>query len=230
MSQVHAGALARHQDEAELATRACERGGTVIEAGDAAVRDLHAAAQPLADALAAHPVTRDLMVRISELAAETQRSAGAAPCEAGSTPAAGTEDEVLAASEPEVGYRGTELLPEGTYRAELAADELEAAGMPRHLAYANAGVWTMVIDGSRWELVHPKPERCTGTQEVVRDVVRFTTTVADPCAMEADVQWRPEDDGLSLRVVGLAWSDDPAVIAQEAAWYDRIWTRIDEAD
>jgi TRAP-type C4-dicarboxylate transport system substrate-binding protein len=229
VTQVHTAALARQQSEVELAANACMRGGTVIEAGDAALSELRAAAQPLMDALLADPVTGDLVARIRELAGRTISSAPAAPCRQIDGPPAGTtEGDLAVASPPEIeGYTGTELLPDGTYRAELDADQLEAAGMPRHLAVPNAAVWTLTIDGGRWELSQPRPERCSGVQEVLGDFVRTTTTVSQGCGMDADLRWRLDESGLWLRVVGLAWSSEPGIVAQENAWYDRVWTRID---
>jgi hypothetical protein len=85
----------------------------------------------------------------------------------------------------------------------------------------------MTIDGGRWELSNPKPEYCSGVQEVLGDFVRTATEIFRPCALDADLVWRLDESGLWLRVVGLAWSDDPAIVKQENAWYDRVWTPID---
>ena len=227
VSRVHAAALERHFSEAELAAAICEHAGTVIEAGESARADLRAAARPVTDALAADPITGDLIAQVEDLAARTPRSAGPGTC---APPDAATRDqtvEALAVAEAvSEGYAGSEPVPDGTYRAEMIAAELEAAGASRNYASINAGTWTLTIDGDGWTASH-KHERCSGKHEVVGENVRLTTVVSEGCGMDYDVRWRLDGDELSLRLADLAWTDDPALFSEEQTFIDRVWSRVE---
>ena len=207
VASVHEAALGRHFNEADLANSICERGVTVIEAGASSLAELRAAAQPLTDSMAADPLTGRLMDRVAEIAKATTRSPSAGTCE----PSVPAVDAGTVASAPiPPGFTGTELVPDGTYRAEATAAELEAAGAGAFFASINAGVWTMTIDGDGWNVTHDKQnERCSGSQEAVDGSIRFATVVSQGCGMDYDFAWRLDGDRFEFRLVDLVWSDDP---------------------
>lgn len=233
--EVHRLALDRHFTEAELAASICESGGTVVEAGEEAVAELRAAALPLTDALAADPVIGDLMSRIRQLAAQTPDDGGAGTC----APAGGVEDAVSrmepALTEALAGFTGSEFLPDGTYRAVMVADELEAAGADRFFATINDGTWTLTISGDGWQAAHDgnraspsqPPERCEGTQQLADGSVRLTTVVSRGCGLDYDVRWSLDGDAMTLRLADLAWAHTAVDFANEQKFIDRVWTRID---
>jgi TRAP-type C4-dicarboxylate transport system substrate-binding protein len=178
--EVHRRALNRHFSEAELAAGICERGGTVVEAGHAAIAELRAAARPLTEAMASDLVMGDVMTRIRALADQTPHGDGAGTCAPISR--AATESATLepSVSEEELaGFTGSELLPDGIYRAHLVAAELEAAGADRNYAAINDGMWTLAIEGDGWEAMHDRnSEECSGTQEIVDGNIRLKTVVS----------------------------------------------------
>ena len=148
VAEVHGRALNRHFSEAELAAGICKRGGTVVEAGTEAVAALKAAARPLSETMAADPIIGDVMERVSDLAGQTPDDGGAGTCEP--LGAAATTDRGPVAIAPDLaGHSGSELLPDGTYRVEVHAEDLEAAGADPYYAAINEGVWTLTVEGDR---------------------------------------------------------------------------------
>jgi TRAP-type C4-dicarboxylate transport system substrate-binding protein len=140
------------------------------------------------------------------------------------------DDEAIAAH-AEDDFTGSELVPEGTYRAEMVGAEMEAAGAGAHYAAINDGTWTWTFVGDTWQAAHDRnSESCSGTIEVVDGNVRFLTAVSQGCGMDYDVRWRLDGADLSLRLADLPWTHTSADFANEQTFIDRVWTRIEEAD
>jgi TRAP-type C4-dicarboxylate transport system substrate-binding protein len=229
VAEVHRLALERHFTEAELAAGICEIGGTVVEAGPEALESLKSAAAPLSDEMAADPVMGDIIDSIDGLAAVTPRGPGAGTC-APASPRADATAEVAPVPDADLaGHSGTELPPNGTYRAAMVGGDMAAAGASANYAAINDGIWTMIVEGDTWQVHHDRNnERCSGSLAIVDGNVRLATIVSQGCGMDYDVRWRLDGDALSLRLADLPWAHTATDLANERVFIDRVWTRIDE--
>jgi TRAP-type C4-dicarboxylate transport system substrate-binding protein len=125
------------------------------------------------------------------------------------------------------GFIGTEPFPDGTYRAELSADDMVARGARREFAGVNTSTWTWTLDDGQWTLTgSARNERCTGSYQVVEEVVRVVDDPGGDCSQAGDYRWRLEGDGIRFQYLGL-----PGMSATDlqdmAAAMGRVWTRIE---
>jgi hypothetical protein len=145
---------------------------------------------------------------------------------AGSAVAVTAQSE--ASAEPTAGvFVGTEL-PNGTYSADITADDLIAKGASPDFAEGNQGTWAWTFQDGSFLIMHPSNhlEACAGTYESIDGtLVRMTTTVEAGCTYQGDVQWAQELDGIRLEAVPThEASDEPADIA---AYFDRVFLRVE---
>ena len=216
---VQADAFSRQRRDAIAADAWCAAGGAIELAGSGAQEAFRKAVAPAYKELERDPLTKELIADIRELAKSTARSPGAEPC----SPPAGPEP--VDAGDL-TGYVGTPF-PDGTYRRDLVADDLIAAGVSRASAEGNApGRLTLIFNGPAvTQLVEhgTQVERCEGTSESDGTVVRMhTASGPGGCEFNGEVVWRPEPDGISFIVIpfGKIPADDRALLDR---W---LWTRI----
>ena len=112
------------------------------------------------------------------------------------------------------------LPPDGTYRATVTPEELQAAGASADGADGNAGTIDITFSGDQlrmhWSGTH-EPYDCTATQVIDGDQVRVEWTSG--CGGEWAYQWTQVADGLQL-----AAPDYPGIF--DALIY-RTWTKVD---
>ena len=101
------------------------------------------------------------------------------------------------------------LPPNGVWQVTLTADDFMRMGILRSVATEWAGVSTITFqDGKQigqWVGEQGQTGECTATYEVVEDFVRITRTpITANCPPEVDdIQWRLDEDGLHLHLVGI---------------------------
>jgi TRAP-type C4-dicarboxylate transport system substrate-binding protein len=127
-------------DESTPAAQLCSNGVRLIEASPAQLVDLRAAVAPVIDKLAADPVSGPLLVKIRAIAAQfpqvEEPDVPAACRSAAASAAPGIPEEVS-------------LLPDGTYRHQITAADVQAAGLhDRGLQ----GTWTLTVDKGTFAL------------------------------------------------------------------------------
>jgi TRAP-type C4-dicarboxylate transport system substrate-binding protein len=140
--------LATNPTDAESARELCERGGSITVTSAAAVMAIKAAAQPVAVDLERDDTTRAMIERIRAL--EQQVGTPPAP-----VVTCAPERSVQAPdTTPTGGPTDSDefAFPEGTYRMEVSAEFLVAAGLDQGTANDHAGVWTMTFDGGRLDM------------------------------------------------------------------------------
>jgi len=224
-----AAALGRHFTEADLAAQLCEAGATVIAAGPDALAAMVAATAPVTAALEQDPVTKGLIADIGALKAATPASPGAGTC---SPPPASPAPSLAPSPAPGAaenvdGYIGSQLLPNGSWRATITRDDLLAKGMTAEFADKNAATitWTLTDGTSVMGWDGGNQDDCMPTYSLAAEVVRIAFTGLDGCTGETlDVVWKLDGNELSLKVVG---AKPAAVLATERAWLERTWTKID---
>ena len=97
----------------------------------------------------------------------------------------------------------------GTYRKELTAEELEAAGVDSVTAENNSGVWTITLADGR--LSDQLVKRDTGTGQpceasyrISGDTFTFTWDADTPCTGDFSATWNLHDRELSFTNVSAA--------------------------
>jgi hypothetical protein len=117
--------------------------------------------------------------------------------------------------------------PDGTYRTELLATEMQARGASSQYAGENAGTWTLRFFGGTWEAARSShDEYCHGTYEAGDDVVRFTDVPGGGCWMGGDYRFAPQDDGISILFVDWIGGGTPAEHQDWRSIFYEPWTRI----
>lgn len=127
------------------------------------------------------------------------------------------------------GFIGDELPPDGTYRATMGLEELQAAGMARDDAGLNAGVWDWTFHDGAWSASHNR-ESCSGSAWVDGGAVHADERVDHGCGMEYIFRWRPVENG--IEVLGLGVTGFDQLTEQQAtelrAFVRRVWSRVGE--
>jgi TRAP-type C4-dicarboxylate transport system substrate-binding protein len=222
-------AIASRPSEADAGAAWCASGGTVVLAGPEGIAAFQAAAEPVFAALAEDPRTAAAIERIQELAATTPPTARAVACEAVLTTPAPVESVR--------GLTGSALPPAGSWRVVATKEQLLAGGATPEFAAQEAGETTLTFDGDRFSVdingagATNERHRCSGTMEVVGDVVRTTTTSPNGpagCEWDFEFTWRVDGESLYLVVTGTA---NPTYTAEDVrnnqAWNDLPYVRID---
>ncbi|MFN8619604.1 MAG: hypothetical protein U0869_02500 [Chloroflexota bacterium] len=150
----------------------------------------------------------------------------------GDVPAAAASPAVVAASPAAAadGYVGDQLPPNGVYRASMTVDDLVAAGSSRNWAGPNAGTWDWTFRDGEWAAVRGK-EHCSGTMELEDGAVLTVDRASVGCGMAYRFLWRPESDGISIRLRDLPDRIDPteSEMRDGRAFLDRTWVRVADA-
>ena len=126
------------------------------------------------------------------------------------------------------GYVGS-MPPNGTFRRELIAEDLIAAGLDPQIARANEQVLTLVLDDGRFTYRWGGPSNpvvCEGTYRSVGGgaVLEFVNDAgSDPECGDGERQaWREEPDGISFITL------NPTYLPSDHILLDRwVWTRIE---
>ncbi len=132
-------AVAQHPTEAQAAADWCAGGGRVVLAGPAAIAAFQQAAQPVSERIAADPVAAAAIEAIRALKSTVTPTAGAVACAAPPQPSPTPIPEVTPAA----------LIPDGTYRADITPELLEAFGLPGAEAAQRAGARTLEVHGDQ---------------------------------------------------------------------------------
>ena len=217
---VGAAALEGHRVDPELAAGWCAKGGTLALAGADAQAAYRAAVEPVYAELSKDSETKGLIEAIATLKAATPASPLAAPCDATTLATPVPVDAI-----DTTGYVGT-TFPNGTFRREIVAEDLVAAGLDPELAKRNEQVLTYIFDDGkvtfRWESAR-ESGGCEGTYQSRDDkLVEMVTTGGDAdCGVGPNSVWREEPDGISFI------SLDPSFLPSDHILVDRwVWTRI----
>ena len=131
-------------DETTLAQELCAKGTRFVEASAGQIAELRAAFQPVIDGLAADPADAQLLQAIQEIAAEHPAT------EQPDVPASCAQFAATKGEEAAPAPSGKSAIPEGIYRVELTADEVEAAVGFNEGGWS--GTWTLSIEGGEWQL------------------------------------------------------------------------------
>lgn len=131
-------------DETTLAQELCAKGTRFVEASAGQIAELRAAFQPVIDGLAADPADAQLLQAIQEIAAEHPAT------EQPDVPAGCAQFAATKGEEAAPAPSGKSAIPEGIYRVELTADEVEAAVGFNEGGWS--GTWTLSIEGGEWQL------------------------------------------------------------------------------
>jgi TRAP-type C4-dicarboxylate transport system substrate-binding protein len=215
-----AAALEARQHEPALAAAWCDAGGAIDLAGPDAQAAFREATAPVLAELEQDPAIKSQIEAITALKAATPASPGAEPCESRAIPT-----PVPIGSIDTTGYVGT-TFPNGTFRRELIAQDLIAAGLDAEIARNNEQVLTYSFDDGRvtfrWES-QGRSGGCEGTYESRGGkYVEMTTVSGDAdCGVGPNSVWREEPDGISF--VSL----DPNFLPSDHILIDHwVWTRI----
>lgn len=212
-------AIAEHPREVDAATAYCAEGGTVVLASDEQLAAFEKAAQPVFDQIEQDPANAGYIETIRELKASTAPSAGAAACEPGMIQAGHTPS-----SDTEGWSEG--LPPNGVWQVEFTAEDLAGSEMPLRQGLGIdkksdwEGVYTFTLQDGKVIWQKPGYIYCKGSYELVEDVVRFSYALNDCDRQVDDMQWRLDNDGLHLQLVGLKnyYSDINAVLFGTKPW------------
>jgi TRAP-type C4-dicarboxylate transport system substrate-binding protein len=205
--------VASNPSDATLSADYCAVGGTVVLADAADVAAIAGATAPVVATLQADPVTKDLIARIQTLKDGLPVPPVATACEPPAAPAVSPRPEGTPAALP----------PNGTFRADVPAQDLVDAGETRAYAAENAGLITITFAGDamtqHWDGT-PVSTDCHETLTIVGDHVHVHHISG--CTGDFDFRWAAEDGGLRLDAVGAA----PADLASAVAFYNRLWAEV----
>lgn len=211
--------LERHDTAADLGPAFCAAGGEIRHAGAPSRQAWDDAMKRVYDALATDATTDARIDRIRELKAATSPSSGLSAC-GGTAPTPVPIEDI-----DTTGYVGT-MPPNGTYRRELIAEDLIAAGLDRELAYGNEQVLTLLLDDGRFTFTWDAKNgsgTCQGTYRSDGQAVQFRDSPggSPECGGGNDQVWRQEPDGISFIVL------DPTYLPSDHILLDHwVWTRI----
>jgi hypothetical protein len=216
-------ALERQPDESDLGRTWCANGGSIVHAGPGAIEAFRIAAEPVHEALAADPLTAELITAVEGRKAAAERSPIAATC--------GRDVASAFPVSETTGYLGT-LPPPGSYRAELTADELLARGSSPGFATANAGLttWTFTQDGASLEAHNADGvHRCSAPMSSVEGDLVHLGVSSGGCGITFDFLWRPEPDGISMLLLEPPPADRWTVkdFTDFQPLVERVWTRVE---
>jgi hypothetical protein len=229
-------------DETTLARELCGKGARFVEASDSQIADLRAALQPVIEGLATDPDDAALLEEIRAIAFEHP---GVDQPDVPAECTKGTATEGAAGAAPQEGS----AIPEGIYRVEITAADVEGAGLSNSDGWS--GTWTLTIEDAMWQLACRPLDQpgldCGGTTfegpleagelRGADDTVHFTgsdelmssltgcelpaTGAAGHCApvFSYVLTWAADGDALTLTDAGSI--DSPYTFVIEP------WTRID---
>jgi hypothetical protein len=222
---VQADMIAGHQTDAALAVAWCAQGGSVVAASEQQRRAFVAAADPIYTRLEGDPLTRQLIADVRALKAAIPASSGttATPCVGGNAfvpaPTSATSDGV--------GF-SADVLPNGTFRAELTVDGLLAQGATEEWARMNSGVWTWTFLDGKYHYIEQGGNRCDGTYRTV-DGKYFQMEVDAGQSVNCvggDFLWKPEPDGIRLATLHIPDGTSAQDYWDIFRWLDRVWIKI----
>jgi TRAP-type transport system periplasmic protein len=212
--------VANRSTDAKLAREWCDQGGRVVLAGDAGVQSFRDAARPILAKLAEDPITK---TAIDAIAAIKGRTAASGQPVAACRPVP-TDDEPWPSAPPgpDLGY-----MPDGVYVHTVTERELRDAGVDPGDARANAGTWTLTIQGQHgtWSnSQNGQPGEAIGLDFELRgDHVRMQQH-DHPSFW--DVRWTFKDDVLDLELVGSDWNTALGAMTLNAYWKG-AWEKAD---
>ena len=214
-------AIAEHGTDAAAAVEWCAGGGDVILAGPDGVAAFQAVGSPIVDAMAQDAATSTTIDAIRALKTSVEPAPAVEACSAAAVPSQQpTELTGFSTSRP----------PDGTYRIQLTAEDLLAAGAPARYASDNALTWTLTLAGDHWTgegRNGSRVLRCAGTTTAVEGGTRMSTTQDGGCGFDYDIVWREAGDGIELHLLAVGGDPNYSDMASERAAMDRVWTRID---
>ena len=208
-------ARSRRRADPALAPGWCDAGGAMNLARPDAQAAFRTAAEPVIAQLKQDGPTKQLIQAITELKATTRPSAPAQPCTASATPTPVPIDQV-----DTIGYVGT-MPPNGTYRRELIADDLIAAGLDPKLAKGNEQVLTYTFDSGRFRSRDDVAGAVSTCEETYKSVDgQYVAGDPSGCAFTR-LMWREEPDGISFVYL------EPDHLPSDHILLDYwVWTRI----
>jgi C4-dicarboxylate-binding protein DctP len=212
-------ATAAYQPETEAAAAWCAAGEAIALVGADDIAAFETALQPVIDHLNADPVAAHAIAEISALKSTTTPAPGAQACEAGppaTTAPLPTPD--LSA------YLGT-IPPDGTYRANVTADDLVAKGADPLFAVRQAKIYTLAFHGdlATWQEGLNAP--CDNDVTSDGNVFSIREQQPDTC-LGGDYRWREVPGGIELvPIVGADWPNQDKL--NDYALFYRVWTKID---
>ena len=212
-------AIKARKPDAALAAGWCSAGGAITLARPGAQEAFAAAVAPVLAELDQDAAAKAIIAGITALKAMTPAAAPAQPCAASSRATPVPLEAVDTA-----GYVGT-VPPNGTFRRQLVASDLIAAGLEPRLAHANEQVLTHTFDDGR--LTTTNEVNCTTStcESTYRSVdVEYVTAVGpgsdDGCGI-GHVVWREEPNGISFVYLEEGFLPSDHILLDY--W---VWTRI----
>lgn len=144
-------AVAERQTEAEALDSWCEGGSTLsVIASEEDIAGLHDTLAPVEEAALADSQTQDLATVLRKLGQGAQPPEG----EACGTLEIGTNADYL------VGRKGDQNVFDGVWRLKVDAEKMIASGVSAADAHANAGIWTITVDGHVATVDAPRGPDC----------------------------------------------------------------------
>jgi TRAP-type C4-dicarboxylate transport system substrate-binding protein len=215
-------AFAEHPSDADAGIAWCKDGGTIVLASDEQVAAFEKAAQPVSDSITQDAFNSQMITGIRELKMKTPPSSEAQAC----TPAIQANPQPTAA--PEVWSQG--LPPNGTWQAEITADDFVRMGVLKSVAQSDwAGSYMITFDNGKfifdWRGEQGQNGKCQAGYELIDNVVHLTYTSLYGCNNpEEDIQWRIDNDGLHLHLV--AQKGD--FVGMKAFFEAKPWQKVEQ--
>jgi C4-dicarboxylate-binding protein DctP len=218
--------IAERPSEVEAGAAWCADGGTVVLASDEQIAAFEAAVQPVFDQIEQNPLNAETIAAIRELKASTTPAPGAAAC----APEVETAGNATS-SDPEEWSTG--LPPNGTWVVNLTLEDIERMGVLKSNAPGWAGYNSYRFDEGKGdfhgEFLDGVIIDCPYTYEEVNDFFRLTYVDLGgenyECGEQVDdLQWRLDEDGLHLHMVGI----QEGLLLENTALYEaKPWQKVE---